>query len=155
MGKELVRGKMMEIRAMKNEDILRLAELEKLCFSDPWSVSAFEYELKNPLSLWLVAVEGDQVAGYVGSQTVMDESDMMNIAVAPEFRRQGIAEKLIVSLISCLKERKSHCLTLEVRASNEPAIALYDKLGFVQVGRRPNYYRNPREDALILRKEWS
>lgn len=145
----------MEIRQMKKEDILQLAELEKLCFSDPWSVSAFEYELKNPLSLWLVAADGETVAGYVGSQTVMDESDMMNIAVAPAYRRQGIAEQLIASLIEGLQQRQSHCLTLEVRVSNEPAISLYHKLGFLQVGRRPGYYRNPREDALILRKEWS
>lgn len=145
----------MEIRMMKKEDILQLAELEKRCFSDPWSVSAFEYELKNPLSVWLIAAEGDQVAGYVGSQTVIDESDMMNIAVAPAYRRQGIAEKLISMLIVQLKERGSNSLTLEVRASNIPAIGLYQKLGFTQVGRRPNYYRNPKEDALILRKEWS
>ena len=145
----------MEIRMMKKEDILQLAELEKRCFSDPWSVSAFEYELKNPLSVWLVAAEGDQVAGYVGSQTVIDESDMMNIAVAPAYRRQGIAEKLISMLIVRLKDRGSYSLTLEVRASNIPAIGLYQKLGFIQVGRRPNYYRNPKEDALILRKEWS
>lgn len=145
----------MEIRQMKKEDILQLAELEKLCFSDPWSVSAFEYELKNLLSLWLVAADGETVAGYVGSQTVMDESDMMNIAVAPAYRRQGIAEQLIASLIEGLQQRQSHCLTLEVRVSNEPAISLYHKLGFLQVGRRPGYYRNPREDALILRKEWS
>lgn len=145
----------MEIRKMQKEDILQLAELEKLCFSDPWSVSAFEYELNNPLSLWLVAVSGEKVAGYVGSQTVIDESDMMNIAVAPAFRRQGIAKRLINSLILGLRERGSHTLTLEVRSSNEPAISLYRQLGFIQVGRRPNYYRNPKEDALILRKEWS
>ena len=145
----------MEIRMMKKEDILQLAELEKRCFSDPWSVSAFEYELKNPLSVWLVAAEGDKVAGYVGSQTVIDESDMMNIAVAPAYRRQGIAEKLISMLIVQLKDRGSYSLTLEVRASSIPAIGLYQRLGFTQVGQRPNYYRNPKEDALILRKEWS
>ena len=146
---------MMEIRKMKKEDILQLAELEKLCFSDPWSVSAFEYELKNPLSLWLVAAEGGTVAGYIGSQTVMGETDMMNVAVAPAFRRKGIGERLILSLIDQLKDQQSHCLTLEVRISNDTAIALYQKLGFIQVGCRPGYYRNPREDALILRKEWS
>ena len=112
-------------------------------------------ELNNKLALWLVAEEGERVAGYIGSQTVMDETDMMNVAVHPDFRRQGIAEKLILELIDRLKTMKSHCLTLEVRASNDPAIALYGKLGFEQVGRRKNYYRNPREDALILRKEWS
>ena len=80
---------------------------------------------------------------------------MMNIAVAPAYRRQGIAETLISMLIVQLKERGSNSLTLEVRVSNIPAIGLYQKLGFIQVGRRPNYYRNPKEDALILRKEWS
>ena len=146
---------MIEIKRMDQTHVSQIAELERICFSDPWSVSAFEYELKNPLSVWLVAAEGDQVAGYVGSQTVIDESDMMNIAVAPAYRRQGIAEKLISMLIVQLKERGSNSLTLEVRASNIPAIGLYQKLGFSQVGRRPNYYRNPKEDALILRKEWS
>ena len=145
----------MMILRMNESHVKAVAELEKLCFSDPWSVSAFEYELKNPLSVWLVAVEDRLVAGYVGSQTVMDASDMMNIAVAPAFRRLGIAEKLIDMLILQLMERGSNSLTLAVRASNMPAIALYEKLGFTQVGRRPNYYRNPKEDALILRKEWS
>lgn len=143
----------MEIRKMTQTDVHQLADLEKICFSDPWSVSAFEYELKNPLSLWLVAVEDGEVLGYVGTQTVIDESDMMNIAVLPCCRRQGIAEKLIAVLTSALVERGSKSLSLEVRVSNAPAIALYEKLGFVQVGRRPNYYRNPKEDALILRKE--
>lgn len=144
----------MEIRIMEKADIIQLAELEKLCFSDPWSVSAFEYELKNPLSLWLVAVDGDKVVGHVGSQTVMDEADMMNIAVHPQFRRQKIAEKLVLQLIQMLNERQAKSLTLEVRVSNQPAICLYEKLGFAQVGRRPGYYHNPREDAFILRKEW-
>ena len=144
----------MEIRLMDKADIPQLAELEKLCFSDPWSVSAFTYELTNPLSLWLIAAEQEKVLGYVGSQTVMDETDMMNVAVAPEYRRQGIGEKLVLELISRLKERGSKSLTLEVRVSNDSAIALYEKLGFHQVGRRPGYYRNPKEDAYILRKEW-
>lgn len=144
----------MEIRLMNNGDIDQLAELEKLCFADPWSVSAFSYELNNPLSLWLVAVDGDTVAGYVGSQTVMGESDMMNVAVAPKYRRQKIAEQLIIDLIRQLNDRNSKSLALEVRQSNLPAISLYEKLGFVQVGCRPRYYCNPKEDALIMRKEW-
>ena len=144
----------MEIRKMRSADISQLAELERLCFSDPWSEAAFEYELRNPLSLWLVAAENDVVAGYVGSQTVMGEADMMNLAVSPAYRRNGIGEKLVCELIQCLNGVQAHSLTLEVRISNAPAIALYEKLGFVQVGRRPGYYRNPKEDAYILRKEW-
>ncbi len=144
----------MKIVKMESAHVAQIADLEKLCFSDPWSEKSIETELSCRLSLWLVALEEDKVVGYVGSQTVIDETDMMNIAVHPDYRRRGIAEKLINALVCALREKGSHGLTLEVRASNAPAIALYEKLGFAQVGRRPNYYRNPKEDALILRKEW-
>ena len=79
---------------------------------------------------------------------------MMNLAISPEYRRKGIAKALVSALVEQLKQRESHCLTLEVRLSNEPARALYASLGFVQIGRRPGYYHNPKEDGLILRKEW-
>ena len=144
----------MMIQKMKLDHVPQVAELEKLCFSAPWSEKSVASELENPLSLWLVAVEEGVVAGYVGSQTVCGETDMMNVAVKPEFRRRGVAENLICALVAELKTAQSHALSLEVRASNTPAICLYEKLGFLQVGRRPNYYRNPKEDALILRKEW-
>lgn len=144
----------MIITNMSLQHVAQVAELEKLCFSDPWSEKSIVSELKNELSLWLVAVDGDAVAGYVGSQTVLGETDMMNVAVAAAYRRRGIAEQLILALVEELKAAGSHCLTLEVRASNAPAIALYEKLGFSQTGLRKNYYRNPKEDALILRKEW-
>ena len=140
---------------MEQAHVSQVAQLEKLCFSDPWSEKSVASELTKPLSCWLVALEGNRVAGYVGSQTVLDESDMMNIAVHPECRRQGVARRLIEELIAQLTLRGSHCLTLEVRASNAPAITLYEGLGFVQVGLRKNYYRNPKEDAMILRKEWN
>ena len=140
---------------MESAHVSQVAQLEKLCFSAPWSENSISSELTNPLSCWLVALDGDRVAGYVGSQTVLDESDMMNIAVDPQYRRQGIAQALVEELVKCLARKESHCLTLEVRASNAGAIALYEKLGFVQVGLRKNYYRNPREDAMILRKEWT
>lgn len=140
---------------MENAHVSQVAQLEKLCFSAPWSENSISSELTNPLSCWLVALDGDRVAGYVGSQTVLDESDMMNIAVDPQYRRQGIAQALVEELVKCLARKGSRCLTLEVRASNAGAIALYGKLGFVQVGLRKNYYRNPREDAMILRKEWT
>ena len=80
---------------------------------------------------------------------------MMNIAVSPDYRRRGIAQGLVEALVASLKALDSHCLTLEVRDSNEPAKALYEKLGFSQVGLRKGYYRNPKEDARILRKEWT
>ena len=144
----------MIITNMNRQHVTQVAELEKICFSDPWSENSIASELDNQLAFWLVAEEGETVAGYIGSQTVMDETDMMNVAVHPDFRRQGIAEALVNGLVEQLKDMGSHCLTLEVRASNAPAISLYEKLGFSEIGRRKNYYRNPREDALILRKEW-
>lgn len=144
----------MEIIPMTRQHVAQVAVLEKQCFSAPWSEASVAGELDNPLSVWLVCVDRGKVLGYVGSQTVLEESDMMNIAVLPEARRAGIGERLIISLIELLKDRGSRSLALEVRASNTPAISLYKKLGFLQVGRRPNYYRGPREDALILRKEW-
>ena len=144
----------MEYITMNESHVAAVAELEKLCFSLPWDEASVAGELTNPLSLWLVAVEDGELAGYVGSQSVMGEADMMNLAVKPEYRRRGVGEKLVQKLAEDLKAQKVYCLTLEVRASNAPAIALYEKLGFVPVGRRPGYYRSPREDALILRKEW-
>ena len=146
---------MIRYTQIEESHVLQIAELEKQCFSEPWSENSIRYELTNPLSIWVVAVdEENRVVGYVGSQSVMGESDMMNLAVLENYRSQGIATKLVETLIGFLKAAGNYCLTLEVRASNVPAINLYEKLGFVQVGRRPNYYRSPKEDALILRKEW-
>lgn len=139
---------------MNKHHVTQVAILEKLCFSDPWSENSVASELSNPLSLWLVAETDGKVCAYVGSQTVMDETDMMNIAVHPDFRRKGIAAALIAELIDQLKMRGSRVLRLEVRKSNAPAIALYRSLGFQELGVRKNYYRNPKEDALILGREW-
>ena len=145
----------MNIVPMNEHHVPQIALLERECFADPWSQQSIASELHNPLSLWLVAQEGQTLLGYVGSQTCLDETDMMNIAVSPASRRQGVARALIGALVSALREHGSKQLTLEVRASNGPARQLYESLGFLQVGLRKNYYRNPKEDALILRKEWT
>ena len=145
----------MEYCLMNATHVNMIAELEKVCFSDPWSENSISSELTNPLSLWVVAMDGDHLVGYVGSQSVMGWADMMNLAVDPRYRRKGIAENLVCYLIGNLKEKEVTCLTLEVRASNDPAIKLYTKLGFSEVGRRRGYYHNPKEDAIIMRKEWS
>ena len=139
---------------MDETHVEQVARLEADCFSNPWSLHSITSELNNPLSLWFVAIEGDKVVGYVGSQFVLDEADMMNLAVSENYRHQRIGENLVNVLVEHLKKRFVKSLTLEVRISNEPAIHLYEKLGFLQVGCRPRYYVNPREDALILRKEW-
>lgn len=145
---------MMILTEMKAEHVPQIAALEQLCFTDPWSELSVASQLQNIWAYWLVALCGDQVVGYVGSQSSIDEADIMNVAVHPDYRRQGIAETLISRLAEDLKDRGIHALLLEVRVSNGPAIALYEKLGFRQAGLRKNYYRNPKEDALILRKEW-
>lgn len=144
----------MTITEMTLWHVPQVAALERLCFSDPWSETSVASELDNELSTWLVAEEEGLVLGYVGSQTVLDETDMMNIAVHPDYRRRGIAAALIEALVFSLKARGSRSLKLEVRTSNHPAIALYEGMGFVRLGLRKNYYRNPKEDALILGKEW-
>ena len=116
---------MMQYVPMTMDHVAQIASLEKLCFHDPWSEKSIASELDNRLSLWIVAVDGDTVAGYVGSQSVMGWADMMNIAVDPAYRRQGVAQKLVETLVAALAENDVTCLTLEVRASNEPAKALY------------------------------
>ena len=142
---------MIEIVRMNESHVSAVAELERQNVSEPWPDIAVRGELTNKLALWLVALEDGEVVGYVGSQTVLQEADMMNIAVADSHRRRGIAKMLVEELI---RQLDAYQLTLEVRASNAPAIALYEALGFLQVGLRKNYYRKPKEDALILRKEW-
>ena len=140
---------------MQPRHIPQLAALETICFSDPWPETAFLPELQNELSVWLVAEHDGKVAGYIGSQIVPDEADMMNLAVAPEFRRQGLGRKLALALFDALRAHSVVSLTLEVRDSNEPAIRLYESLGFRQVGLRKRYYFHPTEDARILKKEWN
>ena len=145
---------MMTFTEMKAAHVPQVAELERICFADPWSEKSIASELNSIWSYWVVALWNGAVIGYIGSQTSIDETDIMNVAVHPDYRRKGVAESLIHCLITELKNRGSHALMLEVRSSNAPAIALYEKLGFRQIGLRRNYYRNPKEDALILRKEW-
>ena len=142
------------IRAMTAADVPQVAAMERACFSDPWPEQVIAKELENELSLWLCAMDGDTVAGYIGSQTVLGEADMMNVAVSPAYRRQGIGRTLVFALCEALKtQMQATVLTLEVRASNAAAIALYEDLGFTQIGLRKNYYQHPKEDARILRKD--
>ena len=107
---------MIELQKMTDAHVAQVAELEKLCFSDPWSENSVASELNNRLSYWLVAMDGDTVAGYVGSQSVLDEADMMNVAVHPAYRRQGIGEKLVLALADALQEKGIKGLLLEVQS---------------------------------------
>ena len=143
----------MRIVLMDANHVEAVARLEEVCFSDPWSVNAISSEVKNPLSLWFVAMEEDEVIGYIGSQSVIDQADIMNVAVAPAYRRRGVAVLLVNRLQAELAPKGVKYLFLEVRVTNDPAKSLYEKLGFEVVGRRPGYYTKPKEDALIMRKE--
>ena len=145
---------MIEIQEMTAADVADIAALERLCFSAPWSENSIAEELETGFSLWLVARLDGAFAGYVGAQLVPPEADMMNLAVLPAARRRGIARALVTALIRELAGGGVHSLTLEVRASNGPAKALYGSMGFVRVGCRRGYYLSPKEDGEILRKEW-
>ena len=132
----------------------QMVMIEQECFSVPWSREALMEELDNPCAHYVVCTDKEgNVVGYIGSQTVLPEADVMNLAVAPKGRRRGIAKALLTELTGLLHKAGVEMLFLEVRASNAPAITLYEGFGFIFVGRRPKYYVNPTEDALILRKE--
>ena len=143
----------MTIRSMLPADVPQIAALERLCFSDPWSEGSVAGELENELSLWLVAEEDGSVRGYIGSQSVPPDCDILNLAVAPDARRQGLGQQLLQALLNALHRRGIERVFLEVRPTNVPARTLYAALGFEEIGRRKEYYVNPVEDALILRKE--
>lgn len=133
------------------EHIPQIAALEKRCFpADPWSEALFREALENPAAVVLLAQrEGGAVLGYAVLSVVLDEGSLDNIAVAPEYRRQGVADALLGALTGFGRERLA-ALMLEVRSSNAPAAALYEKHGFAAVGRRKNYYDAPREDAILM-----
>ena len=133
--------------------IPQLEALERCCFSIPWTAEQLKSQLKDPQHEFIAAVSGDgHVLGYVGMMYVLDEGYISNVAVDPDYRRQGIADALISCLVErCLMHELSF-VTLEVRAGNEPAIALYRKHGFDPVGLRKNYYDRPKEDAVLMTK---
>lgn len=144
----------MEIVSMTKEHTAQLAELERLCFSRPWSQAALEEELTNPSAVFLVAREENRILGYAGMHCAFEECYVDNVAVFPEFRRRGAASALIGALEEAAKTRGGEFLSLEVRPSNEGAVALYMKLGFREEGRRRGFYSDPLEDGLILTKRW-
>lgn len=136
----------MEIVKAKPVHIPAVAAIERECFSDPWPEDMIGRMLEN----FTVAVEEEQVAGYIALSSVLDEGSIDNVAVAPAFRRRGIADALVKDAVRRGREQALSFLTLEVRASNMPAIRLYEKHGFAAVGRRKNYYEKPKEDAILM-----
>jgi ribosomal-protein-alanine N-acetyltransferase len=149
-------GMHVRIVPMTADHLDAVAELERICFSVPWSRKMLAEELDNELSAFLVALNDEgQVAGYAGLQVVLDEGYITNVAVRPECRRRGVAGKLLQVFLDFARGNQLAFLTLEVRASNYDAIALYGSRGFRSVGRRKNYYEHPREDAIIMTKEFT
>ncbi|MGI6403543.1 MAG: ribosomal protein S18-alanine N-acetyltransferase [Oscillospiraceae bacterium] len=142
----------MTITPMTMEILPQVALLERLCFSQPWSQTALEEELANPCATWLVAKDAGQLLGYAGMHQVLDEASVTNVAVDPAHRRKGVAKTLMLTLEEICRQKGASFLTLEVRASNQNAIALYRSLGFETVGQRKHYYTHPTEDALLLTK---
>lgn len=140
---------MIFLDSLKPEYALQVAEIEKSCFSLPWSEEAFYGEIDNPLATYVVAVEDKTVLGFAGVHIIAGEGYITNIAVSENARRRGIGEMMLGRIIDICKD-KCTFLTLEVRRSNTPAISLYEKLGFENLGIRKNFYEKPMEDAVIM-----
>lgn len=140
------------IRDMKLEDIDGVYEVEKSCFSDPWSKESFKKEIQNNLAKYLVAEVENKVVGYVGAWFIVDEAHITNVAVSPQYRGQKIGDKIIKSFIDECVKNEMQAMTLEVRVSNTVAQSLYKKYGFKLGGIRKEYYSDNKEDALIMWK---
>ena len=139
-----------EIVKMAECHVKDIAEIEKLCFSTPWSEGGLREELSNDNARFFVALSGGNVAGYIGSHNIVGEVYITNIAVNPSFRRQGIGEALVSYLVEISKGEGADFVTLEVRESNEPAQKLYNKKGFCVEKKKKSFYENPREDAILM-----
>ena len=139
----------MQIVPMTAAHVDQVAALERVCFSDPWSADALREELDNPHAVFTVAEESGRVLGYVGMHHLVDEGFITNVAVSPDARRQGVAQALLGALADYGTAHSLYRITLEVRVGNVPAIALYERLGYVRDGVRPGFYSHPTEDAAI------
>lgn len=139
---------------MTKADIAAVAELESVIFSDSWPVSSFQEAIDDPIAFNLVAtLEGETaICAYLCAQIVFDEIHIHNIAVAEEYRRQGIGQELLEYAEASGRRKGADCALLEVRIDNEPALAMYTRLGYRRIGRRRRYYRKPVCDALVLLK---
>ena len=138
------------IRRLQPEDCARLAEIEKLCFSLPWSEEDFRKLLTHSYCTYLVAEEDGEPVGFCGYTNLCGEADIDHVFVAPEFRGKKLAQRLMREILKTGGEDGVEAYTLAVRVSNAPAIHLYEKFGFVSEGIRPGFYDYPREDALIM-----
>lgn len=142
---------MIVFRRMTEADLDKVAEMEKMIFSTPWSKNAFEESIRQPYSHFFVADE-DGILGYCGVHNFCGDGEITNVAVDEQYRGKNVAFKMLSYVISETRKEGIEAFTLEVRASNVPAIKLYEKLGFENKGIRRNFYENPTEDAIIMWK---
>ena len=139
------------IRPASLADVPSLAELERVCFSDPWTAAGIRETIQYETARAFVAEDEDGIVGYVMARISGEEGEILDLAVRPELRRRGIGRRLLLSVWNALGSEGVRELYLEVRESNRAAIELYRGHGFRPVGLRPRYYRNPAEDAIVLR----
>ena len=132
--------------------IPRMAQIEQLCFTDPWSEAVLQSELDAPLAQYFIYEAAGQVLGYIGTRMILDVCEIANVAVDPAHRRKGIALQLYRALEEECRRRRITQLELEVRESNLGAQSFYRFCGFAPVGKRRNYYESPREDAILMRR---
>ncbi len=139
-----------EIVKMSENHIPFLSQIEKECFSTPWSEDGLRAELTNSHARFFVALNCEHVLGYIGAHNILGEVYITNVAVRPIYRNQGVGKALVEELFNECEKENSDFITLEVRKSNTTAIKLYEKCGFSLVGERKNFYENPKEDALLM-----
>ncbi len=140
-----------EVTRLSEDSAKAVAEIEKICFSHPWSEATLSSEMKNPFSDFFGVFFENELAGYIGGRTIAGETEIFNVAVKPDFRRKGFAKALIEKFIAASREKETEQIFLEVRTSNLGAIALYEKCGFVFCGIRKDYYDDPKENAILMR----
>lgn len=140
----------LKIRKLEESDLSEVLEIAKQSFSIPWSLNSFKNELSNPHSILKVAELNGKIAGYIVVRKILDEAELLSIAVKPELRRKGIATALIEDVLDEIKNSVKSCF-LEVRVSNTQAISFYEKKGFKKIGLRRKYYLFPEEDAIIMK----
>lgn len=138
------------LRTLGPGDLDELCRLEDLCFSDPWSRDSLAGELDNPLAVYTGLGRGSALLGYVGTRRVLDEWEIVNVAVDPAFRREHLGSRLLEAVLGEARDRAVRRIFLEVRESNAPARGLYEKYGFRPIARRKHYYDHPVENAIVM-----
>lgn len=140
----------MMIRLMEAGDLEQIAELEKVCFSEPWSYSILEAGIHSPYDVYYVLEQGERLLGYANLRLLAGEGEIQRIAVLPSCRRKGAGKKLMDAMVAYARENRAGAVSLEVRESNAAARNLYESYGFSVEAVRKGYYRSPSEDALIM-----